>query len=105
MAAGGNRASGPAAGAARARAGAPRWRAWVLGAVVALAALLPHARSIGYDFVWDDRYLVGEHLDIHGPADLARLWSTPFDVYLQTQTSQHTYFRPATVYSLALDRA
>ena len=83
----------------------PRWRAWVLGAVVALAALLPHARSIGYDFVWDDRYLVGSHLDIHGPADLARLWSTPFDVYLQTQTSQHTYFRPATVYSLALDRA
>ena len=83
----------------------PRWRAWILGAVVALAAFLPHARSAGYDFVWDDRYLVGSHLDIHGPADLARLWSTPFDVYLQTQTSQHTYFRPATVYSLALDRA
>jgi Flp pilus assembly protein TadD len=96
---------GAAAGAARAGSGVPPWRVWVLGAVVALAALLPHVRSIGYDFVWDDRYLVGEHLDIHGPADLARLWSTPFDVYLQTQTSQHTYFRPATVYSLALDRA
>ena len=96
---------GPAAGAARAGDGAPPWRTWALGAIVALAALLPHARSIGYDFVWDDRYLAGAHLDIHGPADVARLWSTPFDVYLQTQTSQHTYFRPATVYSLALDRA
>ena len=101
VAAGRNRPAGQAAP----RAGSPRWRAWLLGAVVALAAFLPYARSTGYDFVWDDRYLVGSHLDLHGPADFARLWSTPFDVYLQSQTSQHTYFRPATVFSLALDRA
>ncbi|HKO22544.1 MAG TPA: hypothetical protein VJX91_07805, partial [Candidatus Eisenbacteria bacterium] len=51
-------------------AGAARWRASILGAIVVLAAFLPHARSIGYDFVWDDRYLVGQHLDIHGPSDV-----------------------------------
>jgi len=101
MTAGRPRAGGTTASAAR----AARWRASILGAIVVLAAFLPYARSIGYDFVWDDRYLVGPHLDIHGPADVARLGTTPFDVYLQTQTSQHTYFRPATVYSLALDRA
>jgi hypothetical protein len=104
VAAGRNRQAGSATHSARS-APSPRWRAWILGTVVALAAFLPHVRSAGYDFVWDDRYLVGPHLDVHGPADIARLWSTPFDVYLQSQTSQHTYFRPATVFSLALDRA
>jgi protein O-mannosyl-transferase len=85
--------------------GGPRWRGWLLGAVVALAAFLPHARSLGYDFVWDDRYLIGPHLDVHGPADVARLWGTPFDVYLKDAAVGRTYFRPVTIASLALDRA
>ena len=73
--------------------------------MVALAAFLPHTHAVGYDFVWDDRYLIGPHLDVHGPADVARLWGTPFDVYLKDAAVGRTYFRPATIASLALDRA
>jgi len=63
------------------------------------------AKSIEYDFVWDDKVLIGPSLDVRGPADLARLWNTPFDSLLREPVIQQTYFRPLVLFSLALDRS
>src|SRR5512144_885378 len=82
-----------------------RSRTLLLGALVLAAALLPYLRTVRYDFVWDDRVLVGPHLDVRGPADVVRLWGTPFDTYLRDSALQRTYFRPLVLYSLAADRA
>jgi tetratricopeptide (TPR) repeat protein len=80
-------------------------RALLLGAVVLAAAAIPYARTVHYDFVWDDKVLVGPQLDVHGPADLVRLWRTPFDTFLRDAALQKVYFRPAVLYSMAADRA
>jgi protein O-mannosyl-transferase len=87
-----------------ARGTAPRWLALLLGAAVLAAALIPNWKSLGYDFVWDDPYLIGPHLDVKGWQDLGKIWNTQFDSLLK-DNSQRTYFRPATLYSLAIDRA
>ncbi len=63
------------------------------------------AKSTGYDFVWDDKVLIGPALDVRGPADLVRLWNTPFDSLLREPVLQQTYFRPVVLFSLALDRS
>src|SRR5207244_2179814 len=62
-------------------------------------------KSLGYDFVWDDPYVIGPHLDVKGWQDVAKLWNTPFDLLLKDEGFQRTYFRPATLFSLAFDRA
>lgn len=67
--------------------------------------MLPYLRTTGYGFVWDDEVIIGPQIDIHGPADVARLWNTPFDTYLRDAPLQRTYFRPSVLYSLAADRA
>ncbi|HEY6221474.1 MAG TPA: tetratricopeptide repeat protein, partial [Candidatus Eisenbacteria bacterium] len=69
------------------------------------AALAPSWKSLGYEFVWDDPYVIGPHLDVKGWHDVAKLWNTPFDLLLKDEGFQRTYFRPATLLSLALDRA
>ncbi|HEY7727138.1 MAG TPA: tetratricopeptide repeat protein [Candidatus Eisenbacteria bacterium] len=69
------------------------------------AAVLPYLPTIRYDFVWDDKVVVGPHLDIRGPADIARLWGTPYDTFLRDPVLQRTYFRPLVLYSLSVDRA
>ena len=83
---------------------APR-HAPLLALLVILAALLPHLKSLDYDFVWDDKVLIGPALNVTGPADLVRLWSTPFDSLLRDPVLHNAYFRPVTLLSLALDRA
>jgi tetratricopeptide (TPR) repeat protein len=83
----------------------PLWLALLLGAAVLAAALAPNWKSLGYDFVWDDPYVIGPHLDVKGWSDVAKLWNTPFDLLLKDEGFQRTYFRPATLFSLALDRA
>src|SRR6188508_3179953 len=89
-----------------ARPGAlPPWIAWLLGATVVAAALLPYGRSLTFQFVWDDPYVIGPHLDVRGPGDLARIWKTPFDVLLKDEGMTRTYFRPVSLYSFAVDRA
>jgi tetratricopeptide (TPR) repeat protein len=77
----------------------------VLALLVVASAVLPYARTVGYEFVWDDPFVVGPHLDIHGPGDLIRLWNLPFDSLLKDEAMGRTYFRPAVLYSLAIDRA
>ena len=80
-------------------------RTFLLGLIVVLAASAPYARTLGYDFVWDDHYTVGPHLEVHGWSDVERLWRLPFDSLLNDVSLKRTYFRPATLYSLALDWA
>lgn len=82
-----------------------RSRDVLLAVIVVAAAVLPYLRTLGYDFVWDDHYTVGRHLTIHGWADVVRLWKLPFDSLLNDEVLKRTYFRPATLYSLALDWA
>src|SRR5467141_2248416 len=77
----------------------------LLAALVLLAAVLPHLRSLQYGFVWDDKFMIGPQIDLTGPADLGRLWNTPFDALLRDPVLHNTYFRPVTLLSLALDRA
>ncbi|TMQ48528.1 MAG: tetratricopeptide repeat protein [Candidatus Eisenbacteria bacterium] len=81
----------------------PLWPLFAL--LVILAALVPHLKTLDYDFVWDDKVMIGPVLDLSGPADLVRLWSTPFDSLLRDPVLHNTYFRPVTLLSLALDRA
>lgn len=76
----------------------------LLGALVLLAATLPYARSTGYEFVWDDKFVVGPHLDVRGPEDIVRIWRLPFDEFLKNETPERTYYRPATLLSLAWDQ-
>jgi len=83
---------------------APR-HAPLLALLVILAALLPHLKTLDYDFVWDDKVMIGPALNVAGPEDLIRLWRTPFDSLLRDPVLHNTYFRPVTLLSLALDRA
>lgn len=80
-------------------------RAFALAALVLLAAMIPYARTLDFQFVWDDHYTVGPHLGVRGAEDLARLWRLPFDSLINDMTPTRTYFRPGTLYSLALDWA
>src|SRR5882762_1697214 len=77
----------------------------LLALLVILAALLPHLKTLDYDFVWDDKVMIGPALNVAGPEDLVRLWRTPFDSLLRDPVLHNTYFRPVTLLSLALDRA
>src|SRR5512147_1569272 len=76
-----------------------------LALLVLAAAVLPYVRTAGYEFVWDDTFIIGPHLDVKGPADLLRIWNLPFDTFLKEEAVGRTYFRPAVFYTLALDRA
>ncbi len=80
-------------------------RAIVLGALVLAVALLPYLPSLRYDFVWDDKAVIGPSLDLNAPSDVARIWRIPFDSLLRDSVLQRTYFRPAVLFSLAADRA
>ena len=80
-------------------------RTAALAALVLAAAALPYARTVGFDFVWDDHYTVGRHLEVRGVSDVGRIWSLPFDSLLNDAALKRTYFRPASLYSLALDWA
>jgi len=99
----------PGVRAARARPNGPspsgRLRVLLLGLLVIAAATLPYVRTIGYEFVWDDHSVIGPHLDIRGLGDVARIWNLPFDEFLKNETPERSYFRPATLVSLAWDRA
>lgn len=89
----------------RIRATTPVWLAPLLAAVVLLCALAPNWKAVGYDFVWDDPFLIGPHLAVKAWGDVGRLWNQPFDLLLKDQEFQRTYFRPATLFSLAFDWA
>ena len=67
--------------------------------------MLPYAKTTAFEFVWDDKVVIGPHLDVRSGADLARLWGTPFDSLLQNPLLHGVYFRPAVLLSLAWDRA
>ncbi|MGE5176802.1 MAG: tetratricopeptide repeat protein [Hyphomicrobiales bacterium] len=95
----------PAPGGAPRRPATSRARALALAAIVLLAAIVPFARTVHFGFVWDDPFLIGLHLDVHGFSDVARIWSTPFDSLLKDTSFKRTYFRPLTLFSLAADRA
>src|SRR6185295_15491337 len=90
---------------ADASAKVPFWLGLLLGVTVLVAALAPYWKSLDYEFAWDDPYVIGPHLDVKGWPDAAKLWNTPFDLLLKDEGFQRTYFRPATLFSLALDRA
>ena len=77
----------------------------LLAVLVFLAAMVPYAPSARYEFVWDDLHVVGPHLDLSGPRDVARIWGLPFDEFLKNETTERTYYRPVTLLSLAWDRA
>jgi tetratricopeptide (TPR) repeat protein len=82
-----------------------RARTVALALLVVLAAAVPYARTLDFGFVWDDHFVIGKHLEIHGWSDLVRIWSIPFDTLLHDEKLRRTYFRPATLYSLAVDDA
>jgi protein O-mannosyl-transferase len=79
--------------------------ALLLAGLVLAAALVPYVPTLRYGFVWDDPYVIGPHLDVREAGDLARIWKTPFDVLLKDEAMTRTYFRPASLYSFAVDRA
>lgn len=82
-----------------------RWLGPILAALVVSAALLPGWQSLRYEFVWDDPFVIGSHLDVKGWDGAVTLWNTPFDNLLKDERMQRNYFRPATLFSLAFDRA
>ena len=81
-------------------------RLWpLLALLVILAAVLPNLASVEYDFVWDDKVMIGPELRLDEPADLVRIWRTPFDSLLRDPVLHNAYFRPVALLSLAFDRA
>ena len=89
-----------------ARTGVAPTRLWpLLAFLVILAAVLPNLKSLGYEFVWDDKVMIGPQLNLDGPADIIRLWRTPFDTLLRDPVLHNTYFRPLALLSLAADRS
>lgn len=84
---------------------APLWLVCLLAAIVLCSALGPSWKSLGYDFVWDDPFLIGPQLAIDGWDGVARLWNQPFDVQLKEESLPRTFFRPATLFSFAFDWA
>src|SRR5512138_365526 len=100
-----SRSAPPPRGAPGRRAAWPPLRTVLLALIVVIAAAAPYARTLDYDFVWDDHYTVGPHLEVRGWSDVERLWRLPFDSLLNDVSLKRTYFRPATLYSLALDWA
>ncbi|HEV8128844.1 MAG TPA: hypothetical protein VGQ14_04240, partial [Candidatus Eisenbacteria bacterium] len=82
-----------------------RLRTAALALLVVLAAVVPYARTLDFGFVWDDHFVIGKHLEIHGWSDVVRIWTLPFDTLLGDEKLKRTYFRPATLYSLAVDNA
>src|SRR5467141_3031944 len=104
--AGGAAGEGRAAAAGSAAVRGSRTALWpLLAALVLLAAVLPHLRSLQYGFVWDDKFMIGPQIDLTGPADLGRLWNTPFDAPPPQPVPPNPFLRPVTLLSLALDRA
>ena len=89
----------------RPEGGVPAWKALALGALVLAAALIPNWKSLEYDLVWDDAFLLGPQLDVHHFGDVVRIWSTPFDTNLTDESLRRNYFRPAVLLSFSLDRA
>ncbi len=83
----------------------PRWLLVLLALLVLAAAVVPYARTLDAQFVWDDTFVIGPQLDVRAPSDLVRLWNTPFDQFLKDEAMTRNYFRPAVLYTLALDRA
>jgi tetratricopeptide (TPR) repeat protein len=73
--------------------------------VILLAAVVPYARTLDFGFVWDDHFTIGKHLEIHAWSDVVRIWTLPFDTLINHELEKGTYFRPATLFSLALDHA
>ena len=87
------------------RAPLPAWLAVTLASIVLLFALAPNWRSLHYDFVWDDTFLIGPQLEIKGWDGIVKLWNQPFDLRLKDEAMTRSYFRPATLFSFALDWA
>lgn len=83
----------------------PRWLLVLLALLVLAAAVVPYVRTLDSEFVWDDTFLIGPQLDVRAPSDLVRLWKTPFDQSLKDEAMTRNYFRPAVLYTFALDRA
>lgn len=84
---------------------APIWLVCLLAAIVLFSALGPNWKSLGYDFVWDDPFLIGPHLAIEDWDGVSRLWSQPFDIHLKEESLPRTFFRPVTLFSFAFDWA
>ncbi len=84
---------------------APLWLAVILASIVLLSALAPQWKSLDYDFVWDDPFLIGPHLAVKGWDGVVKLWNQPFDLRLKDEALARSYFRPATLFSFALDWA
>src|SRR5262245_20084840 len=82
-----------------------KWRTAALALRVILAGSVAYARTLDFAFVWDDHCTIGKHLEIHGWSDVVRIWTLPFDTLLNDAKLKRTYFRPATLFSLAVDHA
>jgi protein O-mannosyl-transferase len=82
-----------------------RLRMAALALVILLAAVVPYARTLDFGFVWDDHFTIGKHLEIHAWSDVVRIWTLPFDTLISHELPKGTYFRPATLFSLAVDHA
>ncbi len=69
----------------------PRWLLVLLALLVLAAAVVPYARTLDAQFVWDDTFVIGPQLDVRAPSDLARLWKTPFDQFLKDEAMTRNY--------------
>lgn len=69
----------------------------VLGALVFAAALATYACTIGYDYVWDDPYLIDRARSALASGDISKLFTSSF--YVKTLSSAR-YYRPVMLATL-----
>jgi tetratricopeptide (TPR) repeat protein len=79
----------------------PGWRPfWLPGALIFLLALVAYARSISFEFVFDDQIVVTENYFVHGFGHVRELFSEHIFTELHP-TVQKNYFRPVWYLTLA----
>lgn len=80
-------------------------RAWLIGVLVAVLTLLVYVPVVEGQFIWDDHQLILDAPRVQELRPLREYWGSAFWNRGDIEPEGRSYYRPLTIYSLALDYA